>query len=227
MSARQNKTLANACKWSLVAILAIALPMSSRVFAQLGVPVRWPAALALEAQSDDVDDSGICLATDGAGLWLAVWSHLDDRENDYDIRMSFSLDNGLNWSDPVPLNSDSSGDYRDDEAPCIATDRNGTWIAVWEAWDYPVFLHDNFSSSGVDRDILVARSVDGGTTWTAPALLNSNGENDIGQDDEPQIATDGRGTWVVVWSSNEPNLGGGIGTDYDIVFCRSTDNGQT
>jgi Neuraminidase (sialidase) len=40
------------------------------------------------------------------------------------------------------------------------------------------------------------------------------------------VTTDGAGHWVAVWDSNE-NLGGTIGTDYDILVARSTNNGAT
>ncbi|GAG40277.1 unnamed protein product, partial [marine sediment metagenome] len=74
-------------------------------------------------------------------------------------------------------------------------------------------------------DILVARSTDNGATWTDPAALNTNAASDSKSDDRPQVTTDGKGNWVAVWDSTE-NLGG-IGTDYDILVARSTDNGAT
>ena len=58
----------------------------------------------------------------------------------------------------------------------------------------------------------------------APAVLNSNAISDAGDDEVPQVATDGSGNWVAIWYSNE-NLGGTVGTDWDIFFSRSTDHG--
>ena len=72
----------------------------------------------------------------------------------------------------------------------------------------------------------MARSTDNGATWTAPAPLNTNAPTDSGGDYRPQVTTDGAGNWVAVWSSNE-NLGGTIGTDWDILVARSTNNGAT
>jgi hypothetical protein len=71
----------------------------------------------------------------------------------------------------------------------------------------------------------VARSPDTGATWTLPAALNTNAATDSGADGCPRVATDGEGNWVAVWWSNEENLGGGIGKDFDILVARSTDNG--
>jgi hypothetical protein len=52
---------------------------------------------------------------------------------------------------------------------------------------------------GADRDILVARSVDDGVTWTAPAALNTDATSDAVDDERPQVTTDGQGTWVAIW----------------------------
>ena len=60
--------------------------------------------------------------------------------------------------------------------------------------------------------------------YGAPAALNSNADTDAGEDEAPQVATDGAGAWITIWYSNE-NLGGTAGTDWDIFFSRSTDNG--
>src|SRR5262245_61502166 len=58
------------------------------------------------------------------------------------------------------------------------------------------------------------------------SALNSNAAIDSGDDGGAQLAGDGNGTWVAVWSSND-SLGGTTGTDYDIHFTRSTDGGLT
>jgi Neuraminidase (sialidase) len=123
-------------------------------------------------------------------------------------------------SSPAALNSYAVGDASYDDAPRIATDGQGLWLAVWSS-DEPVG-----GAIGTDRDILYTRSIDNGATWSAAAALNTNAPSDSGTDDDPQIGTDGNGTWLVVWDSTE-NLGGLIGTDTDILFARSTDNGMT
>ena len=40
-------------------------------------------------------------------------------------------------------------------------------------------------------------------TWTCPTALNNNAATDAGGDMEPQLTTDGAGTWVAVWDSTE------------------------
>jgi hypothetical protein len=72
----------------------------------------------------------------------------------------------------------------------------------------------------------VARSTNNGATWTDPAPLNTNATTDAGNDDFPQVTTDGGGNWVTAWGSRD-SLGGTIGADEDILVARSTNNGAT
>ena len=69
-------------------------------------------------------------------------------------------------------------------------------------------------------------------SFGAPRPLNSTAATDsaiLDADDvdrEASLATDGAGTWVAIWSSDNP-LGGTIGGDFDLLYSRSTDNGAT
>src|SRR3990170_6286600 len=121
---------------------------------------------------------------------------------------------------PAALNTNAAADTGVDEYAQLTTDGAGNWVAVWESSD------DLGGTVGTDKDILVARSTDNGVSWTLPAKLNSNAGSDSGDDYRPQVTTDGAGNWVAVWGSTE-NLGGTIGTDWDTLVARSTDNGST
>ena len=125
----------------------------------------------------------------------------------------------LGFSDPAPLNANAGTDSGADLNPQVTTDGAGNWVAVWDSTDDP-------GPIGPDADVLVSRSTDNGATWAAPATLNTNAVTDSGHDTFPQVATDGAGNWVGVWDCRD-SLGGTIGTDYDIVTSRSTDNGAT
>lgn len=59
-----------------------------------------------------------------------------------------------------------------------------------------------------------------------PSPVNSNAFEGDAPDRFPSIATDGAGTWIVVWSS-EDSLGDTIGTDQDVLYAVSVDNGET
>ena len=123
--------------------------------------------------------------------------------------------------DPVAaLNTNAATDSGGDAEPQVTTDGAGNWVAVWLSND------DLGATIGSDDDILVARSTDDGATWTAPAALNTNAATDSGNDQYPQVTTDGAGNWVAVWNSTE-DLGGSIGTDFDILVSLSSDAGAT
>ena len=49
---------------------------------------------------------------------------------------------------------------------------------------------------------------------------------DSNYDYRPRLATNGAGTWVAVWDSYVFS-GGALGDDLDILYARSTDDGQT
>jgi hypothetical protein len=122
------------------------------------------------------------------------------------------------WTDPAALNTNAGVDTGDDWMSEVTTDGLGHWVAVWKT-------NDSLGGTiGNDGDIVVSRSTDNGTTWTALAPLNTNAATDTGHDSYPQVTTDGLGHWVAVWESND-SLGNTIGTDGDLLVARSTDNG--
>lgn len=121
---------------------------------------------------------------------------------------------------PVPLNGNAAADNGDDLAPRATTDGSGNWIVVW---------HSNENLGGVtggDNDVFLSRSTNNGSSWSPVAVLNVNAGTDAGADSFPDIVTDRNGAWVAVWESND-TLGGTIGTDWDILVSRSTNNGIT
>ena len=155
------------------------------------------------------------VTTDGAGNWVAVWMSHDDLSGtvgtDEDILFARSTDNGATWTAPAALNAAAATDESDQEDvyPQVTTDGAGTWLALWVYRDL----------SGGPSDILISRSTDNGATWTAPSALDSDFPGDYSL---PDVATDGAGNWICVWSSY-----GTMGPDRDIMVSRSTDNGAT
>jgi hypothetical protein len=184
--------------------------------------VSWtpPAALNTNAATDSRGDLRPQVTTDGEGNWVAVWDSWDDLGGtlgpDFDILVARSTDNGITWTPPAALNTSAASDSGEDYSPQLTTDGGGKWVAVW-------YSSENLGGTfGTDYDILVARSMDNGGMWTAPAAVNTNAPSDSEDDYRPQVATDGGGNWVAVWESRE-NLGGTLGTDYDVLVARSTD----
>jgi hypothetical protein len=83
------------------------------------------------------------------------------------------------------LNSNANTDSGFDDSPDMVTDGLGTWVAVWESNDT---LGGTLSNG---THIFTSRSTDGGATWSALAVLGTEGLRS-------RIATDGNGTYIVV-----------------------------
>jgi len=196
-------------------VMSVTIPL--QVFAS-----TEPAPLNTNAASDSGDDNRPQITTDGDGIWMAIWHSIDDfgtLETDADIMCSVSINGGVTWSAPSPVNNDAGSDSNEDRNPQLTTNGTGIWIACWQSV--------NDSDMDDDLDIIYAVSDNDGATWSNPAVLNSNGESDdFGDDDyDPQIATDGAGTWIATWDSFT-ELNPSTGSDGDILYAVSSDNGD-
>jgi hypothetical protein len=134
-------------------------------------------------------DTAAHVASDGAGTWIAVWTQ-SPQSAIADIAFARSTDNGEHWTTQATI---SPQDTHVKSQPRVVSDGVDKWAVVWTAWEIVV-----------GGDIYIARSADGGITWSAPGGVNSNAPVDALDDVAPQIATDGAGHWVAVWSSNNP-----------------------
>ena len=131
---------------------------------------------------------------------------------------------GTTISPPALLDSRAFGDGESDRDSSVAAGGD-TWVAVWGSRE------DFGQGTGTEQDIRFSRSTDNGLTWTPSVTLNTNATFDVGWDSRPEVATDGAGTWIVVWDSADDltSLGVGLdlGTDPDVLFARSIDDGLT
>ena len=196
------------------------LRVVSIVVAALSIPsicpaeARWtsPSPLNLQAYGDTVEDSGFPrLATDSRGRWVAVWLQypMNFSRTPY-VVSARSADNGQTWSENSRISATPYGNHYAIN-PDIATDGNGKWLCVWSALnsDWDLFVSTSSSSDGV---------------WTEPIPLHSSMATDTLHDISPRIATDGKGTWVVIWTALK--LVGTVQTD-SLWYTRSSDDGQT
>ncbi len=149
------------------------------------------------------------VAADSAGNWVAVW--LKREYPGLSVVAARSTDAGQTWSEPGVIESSVDGYI---QAPQVATNGAGTWIAVWQEE-----IYDGTSGLYVEK-VMAARSADAGATWGVPQSFHT--ANDDYSYTNVSVAGDASGNWVVAWSSYDA-----VDFDNDILFSRSSDNGAT
>ncbi|MCH8880356.1 MAG: exo-alpha-sialidase [Planctomycetes bacterium] len=96
-----------------------------------------PIPLNTNAADDSEYDGVPHLTTDGMGHWVASWQSEDTLDytigDDFDILFAYSTDEGANWTDPEPLNTNAASDVGNDYEIQISTDGMGNWIGVWSS----------------------------------------------------------------------------------------------
>jgi hypothetical protein len=117
---------------------------------------------------------------DAQGNALAVWEHYDG--SNY-IVQSASKPVGVEWQTPV--NVSEAGETA--ERPQVAVDDHGNAIAVWHRWTDGLFS---------TRIVQAAFRPAGAEAWQAPVNISEPGATN------PQIAFDGQGNAIAVWSGN-------------------------
>jgi len=181
-----------------------------------------PTPLNTNARTDTGADLNPQITTDGAGNWIGVWSSTEDLNGatgtDADILVARSTDHGRTWSSPALLNSNGGTDTGGDQLPVIKTDGHGRWIVLWQSTD-PLA-----GTLGPDLDVLYSISTNLGTSWSPPQPLNSNATVDTADDRSPTLDTDGKGAWIAAWHASNTGAGG---TDQEVFYARSTDDGAS
>ena len=180
--------------------------------------VTWSVPVALGAQHRG-SLGGVRLNGNGAGTLLLTLSSDEDPGatlgTDRDIIYFRSIDGGMTWSSPLPLNSAavSDGDRSDGDQE-LTTDGAGNWLAVWQS------VEDG------DSDVVGARSTDDGQTWSASFDVSFSSAGTVGSAD-PTLDTDGNGRWFVAWSTDPttPPAGFPGESGVDVAFSVSEDLG--
>jgi cysteine-rich repeat protein len=178
------------------------------------------AVIASDAACDDCSPlrhfSRLQMTHDRAGRWVLVFasSRLAPATygHDGDVFVSRSSDHGATWSAPAAIAPYATTDGSRENEPTIATDGEGRWMTMWTSY------RPLGGADGMDADIVFAISTDAGATWTVPAAALADANSDAAVDWTPQIATDGRGAWMLTWKTWPfPNEGWSYATTYAAV----------
>ncbi len=152
----------------------------------------WGSAEIIEDEQGTV--SGSQVALDGSGNAVAVWSQSDGlRNNIWSNR--YAADSG--WGEAELIETDNSGSAYN---PQIVMDGSGNAMVVWRQ-----------PSGG--RNSIWSNRYTVGAGWGTAELIETDNS---GHAQYPQIAMDGSGNAVAVWSQSD-------GTRYNILSNRYTE----
>ena len=163
----------------------------------------WSGPVAL-VDRINVGNVGIVMAVGPGGVLHAVWTLWEPTGPTTartTLLTSRSHDGGVSWSPPSPvahlLAAGVPGMRTGDILASLAADpRNGALYVAWQ---------DARNTGGAVDQVLLARSTDGGATWSAPVRV-SDGPADAPAF-TPAVAVNGKGHVGVSYSSlrNDPN----------------------
>ena len=142
--------------------------------------VSWGTAEMIE--TDDAGDAMLPqIAMDDTGAAIAVWRQNDGTRNN----IWANRFDGVSWGTAEMI---ETGDAGDAMLPQIAMDDTGAAIAVWRQNDGT-------------RNNLWANRFDG-VSWGTAEMIETD---DTGDATLPQIAMDGTGAAIAVWTQNDDN----------------------
>jgi Neuraminidase (sialidase) len=149
-------------------------------------------------------------------VWIAAATDDSFRKN---LRMLRSEDGGLSWSQSMVTNYTVGGSFADH--PSLALDEAGTLYAIWQ----------NRAGSGQPMRVFVARSTDGGETWTGYTQVSDDVVLDEGQYDTyapPSLQAGRGGRLYAVWADGrEGSNASPDSRNYDVYLSHSDDGGAT
>jgi hypothetical protein len=149
---------------------------------------------------DTQDDDEPQVATDKSGNWMVVWSSREDYEGagdtDYDIFYVTSIDNGITWTAPKPLNPFATTDSAKDISPQLSM-HEANWVVTWSS------EHDMDNALDTDTEIYTMHSADNGLIWSDPKKVSKGGENNATADTSPQLQINELGRGLLIWSGRE------------------------
>lgn len=158
--------------------------------------------------------------------WSAVTSTSPYTE-DY-VGFASSTNGGTNWfikENAFDINGiagvlSQKGNIRVNGLPRIDVDKSG---GVRNGWLYIITTQKNLSPAGSDPDIILNRSTDGGTTWSAGIRVNRDAVNNGKIQYFPAIHVDDFGGINIIFYDDRNTTSDSTG----VFLSRSTDGGNT
>lgn len=185
----------------------------------------WSAPVTLDsAPAGALDQSAEILVLPNGSL-LALFARLEI-QGDAAFQKLFTLrsrDQGRTWSAPVEVVSQSVAPFFDAETGDALPSQDLTFHSAAIAPDGTVYVAWDRNNSATSGTIDVAKSRDGGRTWSGPTPVPVATAFTF----QPAIAVDGRGTVGLTWYDNRNDRPGDAARTTDIWFAHSDDGGSS
>jgi hypothetical protein len=194
----------------------------------------WTSSINLSNALSSYLNQGVNVQTGPNGeVYVAFAVYIDGSVSTGEDGIGFvkSTDGGATWSAPayayqatnfgIRGTLSSKSGIRVASFPSMAVDRSG---GPRNGWIYMTWPQRNVAPAGTDPDIVLIRSTDGGTTWSAPVRVNDDPLNN-GKDQYYSWCTvdqtTGQLMLVFYDSRNVPN------NQAEVYMARSLDGGTT
>jgi hypothetical protein len=154
-------------------------------------------------------DGRLAFATDGDGLWCAVWetsrpwSAAHPMNDTAGLYVARSFDDGVTWTEPTYLAE--AHEYVTTGRPVMTTDRAGNWMFA---------LYDPFAEGDT---AMLFRSTNNGGSWTSVDNINFTGQ--------PTLVSTGANSFQLYWS--DVDAGSGTPGETDLMFATTTNGGAS
>ncbi len=167
--------------------------------ATFGTPIQ------ASGNNDDLSFPGY-VAVDGNGKVYAVFNNLDFIGASTGVKLATATSGGQPFSAPALLSQSGTPSF----GPHLTIDGSNNLYVTF-------YSRLGSSSEGFNREVILLKSTDGGTTFSSPRNLSNNG----GQSVNPFVITGANGSVGVAWHDTSGN------EQFDIFLARSSDNGAT
>ena len=185
----------------------------------------WSAPVTLDtAPAGAIDQSAEILVLPNGSL-LALTARLQ-LEGDGALQKLFAMrspDQGRTWEAPVQVASQPIAPIPDPETGDALPNQDLTFHSAAIAPDGAVYVAWDRDSSASSGTIDIAKSSNGGRSWSAPTPLPGVTAFTF----QPAIAVDARGTVGVVWYDNRNDRLGDAPRTTDVWFAHSADGGSS
>ncbi|MCE1164520.1 MAG: T9SS type A sorting domain-containing protein [Bacteroidetes bacterium] len=191
--------------------------------------VSWSTYQAINNPSSTSQGCDVVVGPNPAGVVYVCWS----KQSTVSTGVGFakSTNGGVNWTvnesayacNGIRDNSNFGGwGVRVNDFPRIAVDKSG---GTRNGWIYIVDAEKNLSPAGSDADVILHRSTDGGSTWSAGIRVNQDAINNGKLQFFPVVCVDGNGGVNVLYYDNRNYAS--TGDSCETYMSRSIDGGNT